>query len=164
MRSFSQRFLTTAVTVLLCGVFVAAQDFRATITGRVTDPQKAAISGAQVHVKNLATNEVTSMVTDSEGNYKVPFLRPGSYSVTVEAQGFKKASGENIDLVINQVATVDITLEPGSIAEQVTVTAQAPLIESANADRGVVIDRQRVVQLPLNAPNPFMLRVLTAAV
>jgi hypothetical protein len=164
MRSFSHRFLTTAATVLFCGVFVAAQDFRATITGRVTDPQKAAISGAQVHLKNLATNEVTSMVTDSEGNYKVPFLRPGNYSVSVEAQGFKKASGENIDLVINQVATVDITLEPGSIAEQVTVTAQAPLIESANADRGVVIDRQRVVELPLNARNPFMLGVLTAGV
>jgi hypothetical protein len=141
-----------------------AQDFRATIVGRVTDQSKAAIPNAQVTVKNLGTNEVTTMTTSGEGNYRVPFLRPGAYSVTVEMTGFKKASRDNLELVISQVATVDFTLEPGNISEQVTVQGDAPVIETATADRGGVIDRQKVIELPLNARNPFMLGVLTAGV
>ncbi|HKX31315.1 MAG TPA: TonB-dependent receptor, partial [Blastocatellia bacterium] len=157
-------FVWLACGLWLCGVMASAQDFRATMTGRVTDSSKAAIPNAQVQVKNLGTNEVTITTTGIEGNYKVPFLRPGAYSVTVEAAGFKKSLREGVELVISQVATLDFSLETGSISEQVTVLGEAPLIESATADRGGVIDRQRVVELPLNARNPFMLGVLTAGV
>ncbi|HKX28404.1 MAG TPA: carboxypeptidase-like regulatory domain-containing protein, partial [Blastocatellia bacterium] len=141
-----------------------AQDFRATVTGRVTDASKAAIPNAQVSVKNLGTNEVTSTSTDSEGNYRVPFLRPGSYAMTIEVKGFKRVVRDGVELVISQVATLDFSLETGNISEQVTVVGEAPLVETATADRGGVIDRQRVVELPLNARNPFMLGVLTAGV
>jgi len=140
------------------------QDFRATITGRVTDPNKAAVPNVQVQVRNIGTNETTSATTNSEGNYRVPFLRPGMYSVSVEATGFKKAARENFELVISQVATLDFTLEAGNISDQVTVTGEAAVIETATADRGGVIDRQKVVELPLNARNPFMLGILTAGV
>jgi len=143
---------------------VAAQDFRATITGRVSDANKAAVPNAQVQARNVGTNEVTSAATDSEGNYKLPFLRPGSYLLTVEATGFKKFTRENIDLVVSQIAAIDIALEAGSISEQVTVQGDAPLLEAASADRGGVIDRQRVLELPLNARNPFMLGILTPGV
>ena len=143
---------------------VVAQDFRATITGRVTDANKAAVPNAQVNVKNLGTNEITSATTDSEGNYKAPFLRPGSYSITVEASGFKKATRDKVELVISQVATLDFALEAGAISEQVTVQGDAQVIETATADRGGVIDRQKVIELPLNARNPFMLGMLTAGV
>jgi len=149
---------------MLLAPLAMAQDFRATIVGRVTDQSRAAIPGAQVTVKSLGTNETTTMTTSEEGNYRVPFLRPGAYSVTVEMTGFKKASRDNLELVISQVATVDFTLEPGNISEQVTVQGDAPVIETATADRGGVIDRQKVVELPLNARNPFMLGVLTAGV
>jgi hypothetical protein len=161
-----KRHLLLALTIsLLClPASVMAQDFRATIVGRVTDQSKAAIPNAQVTVKNLGTNEATTMTTSDSGNYRVPFLRPGAYSVTVEMTGFKKALRDNIELVISQVATVDFTLEPGNISEQVTVQGDAPLIETATADRGGVIDRQKVLELPLNARNPFMLGVLTAGV
>src|SRR5499426_2101578 len=142
----------------------AAQDFRATITGRVMDSTQSPVPSAQVVVKNIGTNEETRATTDSEGNYKAPFLRPGTYSVSVEVAGFKKALRDKIELVINQVAVIDITLEPGNITEQVTVQGTVPLLESANADRGGVIDRQRVIELPLNARNPFMLGMLTAGV
>ena len=156
--------LLLAVGLLLLAATATAQDFRATITGRVTDQSKAAIPNAQVQVRNIGTNEVTTAVTDHEGNYKTPFLRPGTYSLTVEVSGFKKATRENIELVISQVATIDMSLEPGNISEQVSVVGEAPLLESANADRGGVIDRQRVIELPLNARNPFMLGILTAGV
>lgn len=142
-----------------------AQDFRATITGRVTDVNRAAIPNAQVQVKNLGTNEVTVMTTDSEGNYKVPFLKPGNYSVTVEAPNFKKATQNNFELVISQKLVLDFSLEPGSVNEQVTVIGETQVaLETASADRGGVIDRQKVVELPLNSRNPFMLGVLTAGV
>jgi hypothetical protein len=142
----------------------AAQDFRATITGRVSDANKAAVPNAQVNVKNLETNEITTATTNSEGNYKAPFLRPGSYSITIEASGFKKVTRDKIELVISQMATFDFTLEAGAISENVTIEGSAPVIETASADRGVVIDRQKVIELPLNARNPFMLGVLTAGV
>ncbi|HKX31041.1 MAG TPA: carboxypeptidase regulatory-like domain-containing protein, partial [Blastocatellia bacterium] len=156
--------LLLAVSIALSCTTAFAQDFRATITGRVTDASKAGIPNAQVQVKNLGTNEVTTITTDGEGNYKVPFLRPGPYSVTIEASGFKKSTRDQIELVISQVATLDFALETGNISEQITVQGEAQLLESATADRGGVIDRQQVVELPLNARNPFMLGVLTAGV
>lgn len=159
-----RQLLVLAVSWLLLGLTAAAQDFRATITGRVTDASKAAIPNAQVQVRNVGTNEITTATTDDQGNYKTPFLRPGTYSVTVEAPNFKKGARENIELVISQVATVDFALEPGSITDTVTVQGEAPVIETATADRGGVIDRQKVVELPLNARNPFMLGILTAGV
>ncbi len=164
MTRISSKLLTFIACLMLFPSVAMAQDFRATLTGRVTDPNRAAIPNAQVSVKNLGTNEITSATTDSEGNYRAPFLRPGAYSVTVEATGFKKATRENVELVISQVATIDFTLETGSISEQVTVSGEAAVIETATADRGGVIDRQKVVELPLNARNPFMLGVLTAGV
>jgi len=157
-------FLALAISLLCLSAPIAAQDFRATITGRITDGNKAAVPNAQVSVKNLGTNEITTATTDSEGNYKAPFLRPGAYSITVEASGFKKATRDNVELVIREMATFDFALEAGAISEQVTIEGGAPVIETASADRGGVIDRQKVIELPLNARNPFMLGVLTAGV
>jgi hypothetical protein len=167
MRSAPRTLFTLIVSLSLLSLLLtvsAAQDFRATITGRITDANKAAIPSAQVTVKNTGTNETTTATTDSAGNYRAPLLRPGLYSVSVEATGFKKSIRESIELVISQVATIDFSLEPGNISEQVTVQGEAPLLESATADRGGVIDRQRVIELPLNARNPFMLGILTAGV
>jgi protocatechuate 3,4-dioxygenase beta subunit len=74
-------YFALAISLLCLSAPAFAQDFRATITGRVTDTNKAAVPNAQVQAKNVGTNEVTSATTDSEGNYKAPFLRPGSYSM-----------------------------------------------------------------------------------
>jgi carboxypeptidase family protein len=163
-RTFHLFFALAIGLLCLSATNSAAQDFRATITGRVTDSNKAAVPNAQVSVKNTGTNETTTATTDSEGNYKAPFLRPGSYSITVEAAGFKKVTRDKIELVISQMATFDFALEAGAISEQVTIEGGAPIIETASADRGGVIDRQKVIELPLNSRNPFMLGVLTAGV
>lgn len=152
------------ILVLLLAPISLAQDFRATVTGRVTDKNGAALPNAQVNAKNLGTNEINTAATSSEGTYRIPFLRPGLYSITVEAQGFKKSTRDNLELVISQQATIDFALEPGSITEQVTVQGEAAVIETATADRGGVIDRQKVLELPLNSRNPFMLGVLAPGV
>jgi hypothetical protein len=164
MFRLSRHTILNLLSLMLLAMVIGAQDFRATVTGRITDANKAALPGAQVHVKSIGTNEVTTMTTDSEGNYKVPFLRPGAYSISVEATGFKRSTRDNVELVIAQVATIDFALEPGNVSESVTVQGEASVIETATADRGGVIDRQKVIELPLNARNPFMLGILTAGV
>ncbi|MFN8005081.1 MAG: TonB-dependent receptor [Acidobacteriota bacterium] len=151
---------------LLCllSVFSVAQEFRATVTGRVQDQNKAAVPNATVTLRNLATNEAATVTTNAEGNYTVPFLKPGRYNMSVEAAGFKKYLRDSQELQVSQTATIDITLEVGAASETVTITADVPLLEETKADRGNVIENKRVVELPLNARNPFMLATLTPGI
>ena len=147
---------------LALGAF--AQEFRATLTGRVIDSTGAAVPAAVVQVRNTATNEAATAVSDAQGIYAVPLLRPGSYNLSTQVAGFKAYTREGLTLNIGQTAAVDITLEVGAVTEQVTVTGEAPLLETTTADRGGVIDSQRVREFPLNARNPFMLSLLIAGV
>jgi hypothetical protein len=141
-----------------------AQEFRATVNGRVTDPAGAAIPNANVTVRNAATNENITVQTNGEGNYTVPFIRPGVYNIDVEAPGFKKFTRDQQTLQVGQVATINVQLEVGAATETVTVTGETPLLEEAKADRGNVIENKRIVELPLNARNPFMLSTLTPGI
>ncbi|MGH9657114.1 MAG: carboxypeptidase regulatory-like domain-containing protein, partial [Bryobacteraceae bacterium] len=152
------------VVALFAVASVPAQEFRATLNGRVADSSGAAVPNVPVQVRNAATNEVTSSVTDGQGNYTAPFLRPGTYSIAVEAAGFKRHTRDGVVLNVGQSATVNITLELGAVTEQITVTGEAPLLETAKSDRGQVIDQKAVHEFPLNARNPFMLSMLVAGV
>jgi Carboxypeptidase regulatory-like domain/TonB dependent receptor len=143
---------------------VLAQEFRATVNGKVTDPSKAVVPGATVKVVNLQTNETTTVVTNSEGIYAVSFLNPGLYSITVEAPGFKKYTRTGQELQVNQTAAINFELELGATSETVTITSETPLLEESNADRGTVIDNSIISELPLNSRNPFMLAALVAGV
>ncbi len=141
-----------------------AQEFRATLTGRVVDPSGASVAGVPVVVRHAATNETSTGTTDAQGSYTVPFLRPGAIAVSVEAPGFKRFTQDGVTLRVGQTATLDITLEVGAVTDQVTVTGEAALLETAKADRGTVIDKRSVQEFPLNARNPFMLSMLVAGV
>ena len=149
---------------LLCASPGTAQEFRASITGRVTDSSEAVVAGATVEARNVETNVTTTAATDALGNYNLLFLRPGSYVVTVEAAGFKKYAREGLLLNVGQTVAVDVRLELGAVSEQVTVTAETPLLETTKADRGNVIGEKLVAELPLNSRNPFMLAMFTAGV
>src|SRR5712691_3088409 len=151
--------------VLLAGLplLTRAQEFRATLNGRVMDTTRAAVPGATVTAHNVETNESAAVTTNAEGNYTIPFLRPGAYSLTVEAPGFKKYT-RRLRLEVSQTASINVELGVGTLAEEVSVTAEAPLLDLGKADRGTVIDNQRVTELPLNARNPFMLSMLVAGV
>jgi hypothetical protein len=145
--------------------FVAiGQEFRATITGRVLDQNKAAVASATITVRNPRTNEAVSVTTNADGVYNIPFLQPGSYNITVEAAGFKKYVRDNQELQVGQTASIDVALEIGAASETVTITGDAPLLEETKADRGNVIENRRIVELPLNARNPFMLSTLTPGI
>ena len=154
--------VTLLSLVLLAGL--AAQEFRATLTGRVLDPHRAPISGASVTVRNAGTNASRKLVTDTQGNYTAAFLQPGDYAVTVEFAGFKKAVRQGISLSVGQAATLELELELGSVTQEVTVTAAAPMLDTGTAERGGLIDEESVKEFPLNGRNPIMLSMLVAGV
>jgi len=148
---------------LLCAGLIA-QEFRATMSGQITDPSGTGIPGAKVSVKNLATNEEQSQNSNESGEYSIAFLLPGNYSVRVEAKGFRAAVRELIELHTNDKLAVNFALEVGSVQDTMTVTADAPLLETATASRGGLIENQRVTELPLNGRNPFALTNLSTGV
>jgi hypothetical protein len=151
--------------VLLIGATGAtAQEFRATVKGQVVDSSQAALPGATVTVTNQATSEVASAVTNNEGNFTVPFLRPGLYTLSVELGGFQTYTRKDMRLEVSQTATINVQLSLAGVAEAVTVAAESPLLETSKADRGTVIDSHRIEELPLQSRSPMALTVLIAGV
>lgn len=139
-------FSPVAALWLAMGVsIVGVQEFRGSITGRVVDPSHSVVPNAKVEVRNPDTNEMFSTVTDAGGNYTVLFVRPGSYAVRVEAAGFKRFVREPVTLNVGQAAAIEVVLEVGAPTEQITVSAEAPLLEAVKADRGAVdlVGRER---------------------
>jgi hypothetical protein len=143
--------LFLALGMLIFAATGFAQDFRATLTGRVTDTGGAVITGGKVIVKNLKTGEETTTTTNGEGYYTVPFLIPSTYSVAVEATGFKRALNERLELNVNDKKTLDFSLEVGQVEQTINITSDTPLLEADTATRGAVIENLRVNELPLNA-------------
>src|SRR5260370_9542861 len=105
--------LNRLACLIVVPVLLHAQEFRATITGRVTDQSNSAVASVAVQVRNVNTNEVASGVTDNQGNYTVPFLRPGNYTVSVEAPGFQKPVREGLTIHGSQAATINISVQLG---------------------------------------------------
>jgi hypothetical protein len=158
------RSALAATCLLAAAGGVSAQEFRATIRGHVVDSSQAAVPGATVTAQNTETNEVATTITNAEGNYSLPFLRPGAYTLSVELSGFSKHVRSGLTLAVNQTATINVTLTVGGLAESVNVSAEAPLLETSNASRGTVIDSARIAELPLQSRSPMALAVLVAGV
>ena len=117
------------VTVLmLAGVQVASAQVSSSMTGRVEDPSGSAIAGATVTVTNLETAAVRSIAADEGGSYRALSLPVGRYQVKAEKEGFKAAVQTGIDLAVGQQAVVNLKLEVGAVSEQVTVTAEASVV------------------------------------
>lgn len=118
------------------------------ITGLVTDPSGAAVSGATVTVTNKATGATRRATTNREGLYAFPSLLPGMYELKVEAAGFKTAQLDNVTLEIQQAARRDIAMEIGTVGETVTITSVGALLNAENTTVGTVIENKRIVDLP----------------
>jgi len=131
------------------------------ITGLVTDPSGAAVSGAGVTVTNKATGATRRATTNNEGLYAFPALLPGVYELKVEAAGFKTAQLDNITLEVQQTSRRDVTMEVGAVGETVTITSVGALLNAENTTVGTVIENKRIVDLPLNGRN-FLQLVATA--
>lgn len=157
-------FPLAAICLLLFAGLTTAQEFRGSITGRVMDGAGAVVPGAQISATNTATNASVWATADESGDYTILFLTPGKYNVTVEATGFKKLLRQAIEVRVGDKLTLDLTLEVGEVAETVTVTTNAPLLEAATASSGQVVDRRRIAELPLSDGNPFVLSRLAPGI
>src|SRR5712692_5129315 len=154
--------LGMAVYLLTALLPAAAQTTSGSIVGVVTDPTGAAVPGASVTVTNVDTGITTKTSTDSSGNYGVTPLPVGHYSVTVEAQGFKKSVNSGITLNVQDRIGVNVALEVGQLTETIEVQGAAPTLQTDTSYLGQVVESQRIVDLPLNGRFFTRLAVLTA--
>ncbi len=152
--------LILAVTGLFSTVLFGQN---AVFTGHVTDTAGAVVSKAQITVHNEQTGVNVTTTTTGSGDYTVPYLKPGLYSVSAEAGGFKKENQVDIRLQVSQVAVIDFKLSVGAVSQSVTVNSNA-LLDFGSADRGQVIGNARVTELPLNGRTPLTLDRLDSAV
>ena len=146
-----------------CGVLLGQSEL-ATLTGTVTDSSGGILRGVSVTVTHEATNQSTAVTTNEGGRYTAPSLKPGVYTIAASNPGFKKFLNSGVTLQVNSTTRLDITLAVGDVAEQVTVTGDAPLLEADSSNRGAVIDERKIVELPLNGRDYNQLATLSPGV
>ena len=138
-----KKSMTKTASILLILVLAAAagpllaQSGRGTITGAVQDGTGALVPGAEVTITNKGTGVEVKAVTTSTGVYRAPYLEPGTYHVSAALKGFKTAVRDNVPVLLTQTVTLDFTLEIGEVTDTVTVSAEAPLLESSTAEIGI---------------------------
>src|SRR5256712_1036082 len=144
------RFAGLLATVLTLVAVGARAQSTATLQGTVTDAQGAAVPGAAVSVKNVATGVQRDVVTDNHGDYQVASLPVGLYRVEVTAPGFQTQVASDLRLEVARTVVQNFRLRLGGVAEEMTVTAEAPVIETTTSSVGQVINQRTVQEIPLN--------------
>ncbi len=144
------------LALLACGAIAMSGNARAqdaalgNITGTVKDSSGAVISGAKVTVKNTATGATRTLVTDGRGSYTATFLQPGQYEIILGGGTFSTFDQKNVALTVGSTVTVDASLNPASVDNQVIVTSDAPIIETDKIDVSQTIDSTLISNLPVN--------------
>jgi hypothetical protein len=149
------RYLQIFLQVLLVGVILSAQMVSAqvangTILGVVQDASGAVIPGVSVTVKNLDTGITRSVTTDEGGRYTVPNLTLGNYEVDGQLAGFQTEVRTGITITVGREAVVNLALKVGQVSDKVTITEEAPLVESTTAAMSSLVDERTIRDLPLN--------------
>ncbi|MBS1828724.1 MAG: carboxypeptidase regulatory-like domain-containing protein [Acidobacteria bacterium] len=135
--------------LLLAASAFAQTTGTATLVGTLTDKSGAIIPGANISIVNTETQFVYTGQTNAEGGYYIPNLNPGSYRLTVEAQGFKKYVREGITLRTSEQPRIDIQLEVGAVTESVEVTGAPPLLETETTATGQILEGETIVKIPV---------------
>ncbi len=146
---------------LLAQLLVVAQSFQGGIRGSVSDSQGAVVPIAKVSLIEEATKLSRSALTNTVGEFSFNALDPATYSVVVEAPGFKRLDRHGVTVNTQEFLTLDLRLEVGQVSDTVNVTEEAPLIETSDASTGQVIDNQKLIDLPNLGRNPFMMSKLS---
>lgn len=142
----------------------AAQETRSTLSGTIRDSSGSAVVHAQVHITNSETGVTQSTVSNEVGQYRLLFVNPGTYRLTVEMPGFRTFVRENVALTLGEAATLDISMEVGAQTETITVAARAPLLDAEKADHGTVIGQKDLSNLPIIARVPNLMAQLVPGV
>ena len=121
----------------------------------MSDPSGARIPDTAIRITNTQTGVVTNAKSNSTGDYKVPFLQPGTYRVDASHAGFKNYTHTGLILQTEQTVTENITLPLGAVSETVTVQGETPLIDTATASTGQTLTADEVEDLPSNGRSPL---------
>ncbi len=147
----------------LCCISLAAQDTRARLQGLVRDSSQAVVAGATVTLNNVESGVTTTQKTNDVGSYLFDFILPGTYTVSVEMQGFRKFQQNNILLQARGDVTVNATLEVGATGEAITVEAAPVSVQFNTSTVSLTVDRKMANDLPVINRNPFLLAQLNPA-
>ena len=153
-----------ALLLLLLAGVSGAQVEQGTITGSVTDASGAVVPNARVTITNVATGVARETQSAADGHYTAPYLPPGQYEVAVAAQGFDKARVRGVNITVGLTATIDVILKPGSLQQEVTVTAAVVQLEAQTFALGNVVGSRQILELPLLGRNPYSLVTLAPGV
>src|ERR1035437_7027266 len=151
-----RRFLLVCAILALPGIVYAQE---AVLNGTVTDSTGAVLPGVTVTVTNAATGNTFDAVTDGRGTYTMP-VRVGAYRIKAELQGFGTVTRTGVELLLGQTVTINLQMAPGGVAETVTVSAEAPLINTTTSSLGGNIDSRQVAEMPVAARNWMALTML----
>src|SRR6266581_5240817 len=150
LRAFG-KFITAIVSLIALGTCLSfAQTSTATILGTVKDASGALVPGVSITVKHTESSLTRTVVSGERGAYTVPLLPVGAYEITTIMPGFKQVVRSGVNLVVGQEAVIDLALEVGAAAETVTVSEEAPLVNTTTSSTSGVITEQQVKELPLN--------------
>ncbi len=160
----SRKPYLTFVLLLAGSGWLRAQAGTGIISGTVFDQSGAVLPGVQIAVTNNATGFRRSTISSDTGDYNVRGLLPGTYELAAQLPGFKRYVQSGITLQVDQNARIDVRLQIGEVAETVSVNEQSPLLQSEQSSIGSVVDRQKIVDLPLNGRNFVQLATLLPGV
>jgi len=155
--------LTAAISLCL-PTFLSAQGTTGRILGRVADPTGAVIAQVKVVAANEATGVSRQTETNAGGDYVFPDLPVGTYTLSFELTGFKKELRRSISLDVNQIITLNMTMQLGQTQEVVDVTSEAPLVDTTSTQLGAVMESRQVSNLPLNSRDTYQLLQLQPGV
>ena len=156
--------LCLVVLSLLVPALVLGQGTTGRILGRVADPSGALLGKVKITATNDATGVARDTTSGENGDYVFPDLPVGTYSLTFDLTGFKKSVRHSISLDVNQVITLNMTMQLGAAQETVDVTSEAPLVDTTSTQLGAVMDEQQVSNLPLNSRDTYQLLQLQPGV
>lgn len=158
------KLASCAVLALACAFSAAAQTPSATVVGRVTDPTGAVIPGVAIHVTNVDTNISQRGSSNEVGDFTIPYLNPGRYTLEATIEGFRSHKRSQFTLAVDQILRIDIPLEVGATAESVTVTDTPPVLNTESGARGEVANEREITEIPLDGRNFTDLAYLTGGV
>ncbi len=159
-----KRAAIAIIGICLAGMPGWSQESRGTVLGRVTDSSGLVVPDATVQISNIATGVTVKGSANGEGNFFFSFLIPGTYQIIAEKTGFKRFQRDGIEVHVNDRLEVNIPLQLGVVSDTVTVTEEAPLLDTTSASVGRVVDSKEVRELPMNHGDPDNLIRLSGGV
>ena len=158
---FPTRILALCAFLFSIGAAMGHAQSTASLSGTVTDPSGAVVPQAQISVNDLGTGVTRVVKSDAAGNYTVPSLQPGNYSVSIQAAGFSQYTMSLVTLQVDQAVTANAKLSVGSTGEVIQVQGAAPILDAQTITVGQVIDQKTVQEIPLNGRHFLDLTNLT---